>query len=265
MSESIDRRCLGALKCVDRATGFHLSQHMQFEAEELSFLRNRSNLYVIKKATGLEQYVNAFEQAPTTIPTGTLSFDVEVNDPKREYLPRTVAIDLPRDANPANLDNDNSLFKAVEVQLYAAPNAKIMANWSIVRVSVMRANATLGNQPVAAALLRVIRESDDEILSSGLSDQRGEALVIVPGIPITQFADDDDDGPGGGTGGGGPPAPAPVVISEIPARLEVSVASRSNWPVNPDLLELNHAANLVATESLTLRTGRMEKVAIQLT
>ncbi len=263
MAESIDRRYLGALKCVDRATGFHLSQHMQLESDDLAFLRNRSNIYVIKKAFGLEQHSNAFEQAPATPVIGSLAFDVEISDPKRGYLPRTIAIDLPRDANPANLDNDNSLFKALDVQLYAAPNAKIMANWSTVRVSVMRTHATLGNQPVAAALLRVVRESDDEVLSSGLSDQRGEALVIVPGVPITQFAED-DDGPGG-DGGGEPPAPAPVVISEIPARLEVSVDNGSSWPVNPDLLELNHAANLVASENLTLRTGRMEKVAIQLT
>ncbi|NNE64328.1 MAG: hypothetical protein HKN34_09615 [Gammaproteobacteria bacterium] len=274
MTESIDRRYLGVLKCIDRATGFHLSQHMRLESDELSFLRNRSNLYVISKAIGLEQHSNAFEKAPTLPATGSIAFDVEISDPKHDYLPRTLVIDLPRDADPANLDNNNTLFKAIDVQLYAAPKAQIMANWSTVRVSVMRDDGPLGKQPVAAALLRVIRESDDEVLSSGLSDQRGEALVIIPGIPITQFADEDeDDGPGGGPGGGGPPGggppgggnPVPVVISEIPARLEVSVASGSDWPVNPDLLELNHAANLVATESLTLRTGRMEKVAIQLT
>ncbi len=262
MTESIDHRYLGALKCVDRATGFHLSQHMRLESDDLSFLRNRSNIYVIKKAAGLEQYNDAFEHTPTIPAIGSIAFNVEISDPKRDYLPRTLAIDLPRDARPINLDNDNSLFKAVDVQLYASPNAKIMANWSTVRVSVMRTHATLGVQPVAAALLRVVRDSDDEILSSGLSDQRGEALVVVPGVPITQFAED-DDGPGGG--GDEPPAPAPVVISEIPARLEVSVDNGSSWPVNPDLLELNHAANLVASENLTLRTGRMEKVAIQLT
>ena len=202
MTESIDRRYLGVIKCIDRATGFHLNQHMRLESDDLSFLRNRSNHYVISKAIGLELHSDAFEQAPATPADESLAFNVEVSDPKRDYLPRTIEIALPRDANPANFANNNSLFKAIDVPLYAAPKAQIMANWSTVRVSVMRDSAVLGNQPVAAALLRVIRESDDEILSSGLSDQRGEALVIVPGIPITQFADDEgeDDGPGGGPG-----------------------------------------------------------------
>ncbi|MCP4378540.1 MAG: hypothetical protein GY794_20485 [bacterium] len=261
MTESIEQRYLGALKCVDRATGFHLSRHILLQADNLSFLRNRSNFYVIKKAVGLESHNDAFEQAPDTPAIGSLTFNVEISDPKFDYLPRTVIIDLPRDTNPANIDSGNSVFKAIDVQLYAAPNVRVMANWSTIRVSVMREHAVHGKQPVEAALLRVVRESDDEILSSGLSDQRGEALVIVPGVPITQFAEDEgEDRPGRG-----PRRTAPVVISEIPVRLEVSVAGGNTWPVNPDLLEQNHAANLVATESLTLRTGRMEKVAIQLT
>jgi len=100
--------------------------------------------------------------------------------------------------------------------------------------------------------------ADDTVLSSGLSDLRGEALVIVPGVPITQFADETDDYGDGDD-------PPPVVVSERPARLEVSLASSPAWPVNPDELELNHTSNIVASENLTLRTGRMEKLTIQLT
>ena len=81
--------------------------------------------------------------------------------------------------------------------------------------------------------------------------------MIVPGVPITQFADeadiDDDD------------EPAPVVVSEIPARLEVSLPANPVWPVDPDELETHHASNLVKSKNLTLRTGRMEKQTIQLT
>ena len=111
----------------------------------------------------------------------------------------------------------------------------------------------------------MVRNSDDKVLSSGLTDQRGEALVIVPGIPITQFAEDDDNGPGGRGDRGRPGDPPPVVISEIPVSLELSLAADPEWPANPDVLELNHVPNLVATENLSLRTGQMEKVTIQLT
>ncbi len=277
MGENLDRRYLGALKCIDRAAGFHLTRLIRVSSDDLVFIRNRSNLYVIKTAAGLEPHLDAFDAAPDAPPAGSLSFDVDVVDPSHRYLPRRIAIALPRDADPANADNDDSIFKPIEVPLYPSPNASLAANWTAVRVSVTRDVAGSAPVPVAGALLRVIRNSDNAVLSSGLTDQRGEGLVIVPGIPITQFADDQDDGggsggggpPGGGPPGGGPPGgfepPTPVVVSEIAGRLEVSVATGTEWPANPDILEANHAANRVATETLTLRTGQTERVAVQLT
>jgi hypothetical protein len=239
---------------------------MKVVAEDAAFIRNRSNLYVIEKANGLEQHNASFGQAPTLPETGHLTLSVQVSDPLNQYLPRIIEVNLPRDADPEHFDNEDSLFNPVRVRLYAAPNARVMTNWSTVRVSVMRSEVGVGSVPVAGTLLRVIRNSDDEVLSSGISDERGEVLIIVPGIPITQFADDEDDqGGGNGRGRGNPAEPPPVVVSELSARLEVSIDPDPGWPTNPDLLELNHATNLVATELLTLRTGRMEKVSIQLT
>lgn len=258
MAETIDRRYLGALKCVDRATGFHLTRAIKIEAQQVRFYRNHSSLYVIQDVPGLEQYTRAFNPVPGEPATGSVAVTVSLSDPLNQYLPRSLQINLPRDADPAHSVQEDSLFNPVQVKLYAAPNASLMTNWSTVRVSVIRDSDDSDEEPVAGALLRVVRTADDFVLSSGLSDQRGEALVIVPGIPITQFADetdsnDDDD------------EPAPVVVSEIPARLEVSLPANPVWPVDPDELELNHSSNLVKTENLTLRTGRMEKRTIQLT
>lgn len=265
MDDVIDRRYFGVLRCVDKATGFPLNRQMRLASDDMEFVRNRSSLYVIKQATGLADYGDSFESAPDLPANESLSFSVEVLDPLAEYLPRLIQVDLPRDADPDNASDASSLFKPVNVELYAAPNARIMANWSTVRVSIHRDDPDLGLVPVAGGLLRVVRESDDEILSSGMSDQRGEALVIVPGVPVTQFADEEADiTENPGRGGNPHTEVSPVVISEIPARLELSLSSTQPWPTNPDLLELNHTTNLVATENLTLRTGRMEKVAIQI-
>lgn len=258
MVENVDRRYLGALQCVDRATGYHLTRSMTVEADQVRFFRNRSSLYVIQEAAGLEEYTRTFDPLPEAPATGPVVVTVQLSDPLHQYLPRLLQISLPRDLEPEHSDQDDSLFNPVQVRLYAAPNASLMANWSTVRVSLVRDTDGTDEEPVAGALLRVVRTADDFVLSSGLSDMRGEALVIVPGVPITQFADetdgDDDDD-----------EPAPVVVSEIAARLEVSLPENPVWPVNPDVLELNHASNLVASENLTLRTGRMEKLTIQLT
>lgn len=257
MTEVIERRYLGALSCIDRATGYRLKRNLSIESEQARFQRNRSSLYVIQQANGLDDYTNSF-QLPDEPALGSIPMTVQVSDPLNQYLPRSLQVNLPRDGDPDNRAQENSLFNPVQVQLYAAPNASLLSNWSTVRVSVMQQGTGSNNEPVAGALLRVIRNSDDEVLSSGLSDLRGEALVIIPGIPITQFADEadiDDD----------TDEPSPVVISEIPARLELSLADSSEWPVNPDELESNHSSNVVASENLTLRTGRMEKLTIQLT
>lgn len=258
MPDTIDRRYLGALKCVDRATGFHLTRAIKIEAQQARFYRNHSSLYVIQEAPGMEQYTRVFKPVPGEPAIGSVAVTVQLSDPLNQYLPRRLQIDLPRDADPAHREHEDSLFNPVLVKLYAAPNANLMANWSTVRVSIIRSSDESDEEPVPGALLRVVKTEDDFVLSSGLSDQRGEALVIVPGVPITQFADeadgDDDDD-----------EPAPVVISEIPARLEVSLPANPVWPVDPDELELNHSSNLVKSENLTLRTGRMEKRTIQLT
>ena len=195
MSETVDRRYLGALKCIDRAAGFHLTRLLRLSSNDLEFIRNRSSLYVIKNARGLEHHLDAFDAAPDSPAVGTLSFDVDVVDPSLRYLPRRITVALPRDADPANTGTDGSLFRPIEVPLYPSPGANLAANWTAVRVSLTREAAGSTPVPVAGALLRVIRNSDDAVLSSGLTDERGEGLVIVPGIPITQFADDDDGGP----------------------------------------------------------------------
>ncbi len=259
MPELVERRILGAMRCIDRATGFILRRPFNVTSGDATLIRNRANLYVIKTAVGLETHTETFAEAPALPDLGSISIKVQVDDPLYKYLPRTITIDLPRDPNPDNAKNENSLFNPVDVNLYAAPNAELLTNWSTVRVSVMRNDPSQGLVPVKGSLLRIVRISDSEVLSSSLTDDRGEALIIVSGVPITQFADDDEDQDNGQGN-----VEAPVIVSELSVRLEISIDSNLNWPVNPDLLESNHLDNLVATETLTLRTGRMEKVTIEL-
>ena len=264
MVDRIDNRYLGALRCIDRATGATLTRMLHVEADNARFFRNRSSLYVIASAPGLASYTGQFINAPDTPVQGAVLVNAQISDPLDEYLPRRVEIALPRDADPENRTQADSLFQPMPVALYPAPNADLRINWSTVRVALVR-DQEGNDQPVTGALLRVIRNEDGEVLSSGLSDPRGEALIIVPGVPITQFADDEDEDDEDDDDDDEAASESPVVVSETAATLEVSVASGSDWPVDPDELELNHATNLVASENLTLRTGRMEKLTIRLT
>jgi len=253
MADVIDRRILGAVRFLDRAAGYMLERPLKVVSEQAEFVRNRSNHYVVTRAPGLDDYVNTFRPTPTTPAPLTALVSAVVDDPLQQYLPRSFSMQLPRDPDPNNAGGPGSAFRAVDAKLYAASRMPIRGNWSTIRASIMQRDTSDAVAPVRGALLRVIRVSDDQVLASGISDERGEALVIVPGVPVTQFADDNggDD--------------APVVVAELPVRLELSVSAESNWPVDPDLLEINHAASIRATGESALRTGRMNRVVIELT
>jgi len=256
--ERVEQRVLGALQMVDRVTQTALKRPMQLVAVNASVVRNTRGYYVVTDAAGLAAHVEAFEQPPAGPALESITYSFEVNDPQKRFLPRLAALKLPRDPDPANIANANSLFRPQDVAMYPAATAPLSHNWSTIRASVSQ-----NGVEVRGALLQVINAADDTVLASGISDERGEALVIVAGVPVTKFADD-GDGPGHG-GGGGHDAEPPVVVNTLPVRLELSLDAANPWPVNPDVLEQNHAENRRMSRDLTLSTGKMERVTINLT
>ena len=252
--ERIEQRVLGALRLIDRVSQTPLTRAMHLTSTNAALVRNMRGYYVVTHAVGLEAHTAVFQQPPAIPVQGANSYTFEINDLQKRYLPRLVTLRLPRDPNPANIANANSLFRPIDVAMYPASTAALSHNWSTLRASVTQGPDHL---PLRGALLQVIATADNSLLASGISDARGEALVIVPGVPITKFADTGDEG-----GGGGEP---PVVVNTLPVRLELSLGTTTSWPVNPDDLEQNHTANRRMTMDLTLSTGRMEKVTINLT
>jgi hypothetical protein len=75
--------------------------------------------------------------------------------------------------------------------------------------------------------VRVIRKSDTSRIGTGISDERGEALVIVPGIPLVNW----DAGAG------------PVLASQIDVTIEAVFVPGAGVPPNPDAL-INQPASI---------------------
>ncbi len=263
--ERVEQRVLGALQLVDSVTQTPVKRLMQISSDTATLVRNRRGFYVITHADGLESHTEAFLQPPPPPPAlEDNEYSFEIEDPQKRYLPRLVTVRLPRDPNPENIGNANSLFTPRDVAMYPASSASLSHNWSTVRVSVDQ----VGNSPVRGALIKIIDSAEDTLLASGISDERGEALVIVPGVPVTKFADEEDDDRGRGRGRGrgrDRDDEPPVLVNTLAVRLELSLDVTKPWPVNPDLLEQNHVANRKVSMDLTLSTGRMERVAINLT
>ena len=197
--ERVEHRVLGALQCSDATTLVPLDTPLTLAGDGVELVRNRSGLYVIWEWTGLAAHAPAFDSPPPVPAFGSEPLDLSVQDPSGRYLPRRARIALPRDPSPANAENTQSLFRPIDVPMYASPNAKVGANWVVLRVNV-RETAT--RDALGGALLRVV--SNGRVLARGLTDWRGEALVPVAGVPVTTWSDD----------------PTAVIVTEIAASLE---------------------------------------------
>lgn len=257
MAEDFDARILAGVEFIDAATGARLLQPLTLHSNSARFIRNQSNRYVLVSANGLETYVNNFENAPDEPAPGSINISVSVEDRAGKYLPRTFDLALPRDSDSANSNNANSVFQAIPVQLFRDVATSTLGNWSLVRVSVR----DVENHAVAGAFILVTRVSDNEVLGRGMSNLMGETLIAIPGIPITQFSesteddeeDEDDEA-----------EEQPVLVTEVAATVELSIPDTLQWPGNPDLLESAHAGQIVATQAISLRTGRTETLSFNL-
>nr|WP_319491955.1 hypothetical protein [uncultured Desulfobacter sp.] len=284
MKEAIDRRVLGALRLVDNATQTQVGHAMHVFADGLKFFPNRSRLYVISHARGLESHLTAFENPPNSSDPnapdiGSLTFNVMIRDPQGKYLPRSVQLSLPLDPDP---EKNDSIFNPIDVPLFSSPVSGLNPNWSIIHASVFDlANINEPNPtPVQGALFRILNSSN-EVIAGGMSDQRGEAVIIIPGIPVSDFVreedphisdpelDDEDLEPGHLDY----LASGSVVEMEIPVKLTVVVSPDMPWPADPQKMEDNSGdwqrhfrretdAEPVNELDLKLKTGKRQSIRL---
>lgn len=249
--EVIDRRVLGAVRFIDVNTALHIPGPFDVQAQGVVFVRNRRDLYVIRRASGFREYGAAFEAPPETPPVQSVAITVTVTDPARRYLPRQSIIQLPRDADPANAEQVASLFHPIDILLFPTNTITPMPGWAVIRALVV--DAADAAPPLPGALIRVLRTSDAALLARGLSEWRGRlvgaAMVTVPGLPVTTWGN-----------GNANSEPAPVLVHEVPVTLEVIYdpafdPSDGAMP-NPDDLEARR--NELASEqfNMPLASGR---------
>jgi hypothetical protein len=183
VKERLDNRVLGALRWIDGVTGRPIDRPLPASCDGLSLLYNRSNLCVILGAQGLEDYGGAYDPSALSAAQKpadkTLAFPTLVQDPQGDYLPRLVSVLLPRPLTPQG--SPDSAFDPLDVVLLPSPVRKASAGWARLRLSATHADGS----PFANVLFRVQRSSAPQtILGRGLSDARGEALVLIPGLKL---------------------------------------------------------------------------------
>jgi len=253
--ERVERRVLGAVRFLDATTRLPVRSSLRVAGEGVRLVRNLQGLFVVQEAPGLAAHVEAFLAPPPHPALGGLRVELAVSDPGSRYLPRALSLRLPRDPDPAQAEEDDSLFRPVDALLYPAPAASVAPGWAVVRATVVRAGT---GEPLAGALLRVVRKSDGEVLARAQSewrdDVRGEALVAVAGVPVTTWGDGAPD--------------EPVLVNELPVALEAffdpAFDPAAGRAPDPDRMELLRLGLPSTQEDLKLASGRTEKKILTL-
>jgi hypothetical protein len=259
LSESVDRRILGAFVCVDAITSGTVVSPVSVTAPQWRVKPNRSGIYVIFNGPGLNLQTTQF------LPSGTwpapVSFEVTLQDPSGRYLPRRANVNAPlgvptiapapagSTSNPAAiaaLSNPATVFDPQPVTLYCAPSGVIGPNWAVIHASVTRAG-TSPPQGLPWAVLQVTRNSDNSVLANGQADASGEALLAIAGLTVET-----------NTSGGGPVTLSTVAVT-VKAFFDPSVLNQPpGWIPNPDdiLNNLSNAALKSTSESVALGSGQ---------
>lgn len=250
MIEQVDRRVLGAIRVLDAVTGLRVIAPLRIEAPGLRLTRNLMGDYVILDAPGLRAHTFEFLAPPPTPAAGSVPVELTIRDAGGEYLPQRRTILLPRDpdakppgdANRDREDSPNSIFRAIEIALYPAPNARTAASWALVRATVIRQGTS---EALGGALIRVVEKTnggEEKLLGRGLSDERGEALVAIPGIKVTNWSQAPDDGP--------------VMTPKRAVTLQVIFDPAAQGLPNPESLEENRAALPAGSVEVQLQSGQ---------
>jgi hypothetical protein len=183
--EHTDTRVLAALRCVDASTGLPIEAGVSVSAPGARWLRKPGGLFVLMHLPALQAHTEAFAQPPALPAVGSLPLEVTVQVASGQWLPRTVTLNLPRNPNPAQPLAADSLFHPVPVLLYPSPAAPVGANWAVLRVTLVDA---ANGDALGGALLRV--QDQGQVLARGMTDERGQALLAVPGVPRSTWGED---------------------------------------------------------------------------
>jgi len=257
--ERSEARVLGALRCVDPATGTRIDAPLTVRVAGAGVRRNRSGLYVIvsAQAPALAAHVPSFGAPPSTPPLASVALVATISDPAGVYLARRATIALPRDPLSTHTAQDNSLFRPIDVPMYPSGVAPRGTNWAVLRVT---ASEIASQDALGGALLLVT--IDGTVRARGLTDWRGEALVCVPGLPVTTWSS----------------SASSVVVNEMDAQVTLVFdaatgrrtpaaqvraggAPPAGVPVDPAALEAAQAALAHAAVTTKLATGREQSLS----
>ena len=247
MLDVSERRILGAFRMVNATTGISVDSDFVVDAGPLNVLRNRSGVFVVRDGPGMRDLTYKADVQGVAIP-GQQQFQLTVTDDRQDFLPRRFKLNLPRKIAPAS--DPDSVFNAVKVQVYPTAAGQVAQSWAVVRVSVVKAGDP-ARTGLPWSLVQVKKKSDGTVLSTGMSDARGEALVSVVGLPALSA-----------NGGSGTLLSSDVDVN-VAAFFDPASGSTDFVP-DPDELIAKLGSMKTASQPAKIASGRTNTVTIEI-
>lgn len=249
--ESVDRRILGAFRCVDAVTQNAIPDPLPVRSGDLLLRANRLAIYVVFLAPKMLNLTEHF--LPPGVWPAPLPFEVTIQDPRLRYLPRRAQVRLPRALTPYT--DPQSVLQPQSIPLYPSPAAPVAPNWAVIRASVRKKSA-VPPQGLPWTVLQVTRDSDSAVLATGMTDPNGEALLAIPGLSrqVSQ------------SGGGAVMQPSVTVT--IRAYFDATTLQQpDSWVPNPDdiLGTLTDAKWKTATQPAQISAGQTLTATLEIT
>ncbi|MFY0566341.1 hypothetical protein ACN28E_21230 [Archangium lansingense] len=188
--ESLDSRAIAAIRFLDGETSQPLTGPLTVSSTGVRVVRNRWGLYVLTEAPGFESYTARFETPPAGEPS-PVSVVLTVVDPSGRHLPRGFSLELPRDASKPP-EASGSVFQPVDVRMFLSPTARPTPGSAVVRLSLVDDQDKPLARPVVLRL-RITIPDKPTVEGFGLSDERGEVVLLVPRIPVIRWGQEEGD------------------------------------------------------------------------
>ena len=176
----LDRRALALVALID-VYGAPVAAPVRVVGDGIRTVPKPPGGFALLAASGFADYEADFAAPPPVPALGARQLRLDLTPAGAALAPRSVALALPRDPDPAGAAHPDSLFHAAEVELLPSPRAAVAGSACAVRVTVRRKD---DGRFVENALVR--GQSEDGLFSArALTDARGEACLVFAALPIS--------------------------------------------------------------------------------
>ena len=254
----LDRRVLAGFRIVD-PLGRAISEAATVVVPGAKLLAKQPGHWVVLQADALPGHDRAFLAAPSTPSVGSQSLAIEIKSHSTRFLSRSATLRLPRDPNPANRDNANSLFRWANIAL---PFASAGAASSGVAMASIQVTRDTDNHRIEGAVVRLRATGLPEQI--GMTNAQGEAHLMIPSVPLAISG-------GGASVTANLAAQCDAIVDPALVRFHApdallaakqAATARSSGFLDPDDLVTRLAASATAPVNLSIASGTSRAASI---